>query len=217
MYGKKNCMKCGKPATTKFTRIEKGQVYDIFLCAEHAAEMSPYQKPKIPLSDILEGLLKQNVEEETPTGPKAPAGLRCAHCGLTFQSYKKHMLLGCSDCYEAFRDYLIPDMRRFHGDTRHRGRAPGGGLAKPGLNEELARQIQNEAASAIAPARQEGDPAQQNEQRIQALMRTMNRAIAEEDFAAAARCRDELQELRRKIEGDSCPIDQSQTPREGSA
>ena len=78
---KKKCMKCGQPATHKFTRIEKGQIFDIFLCAEHAIEMSPYQKPKIPLSDILEGLLKQDVKQKQ-AGPAVPANLRCRSCGL---------------------------------------------------------------------------------------------------------------------------------------
>lgn len=204
MYAKKKCMKCGQPATHKFTRIEKGQIFDIFLCAEHAAELSPYQKPKVPLSDILEGLLKQDLKMKA-SGPAAPSTLRCTTCGLPFESYKKNLLLGCSDCYESFHDFLIPDLRRFHGDTRHFGRQPGGGQARPvpaermgpipGLEDELAGLAPKDELLDDLEAPLEPDPTD----RLDELTREMHRAIANEDYTRAARCRDQIRELKLKI------------------
>jgi protein arginine kinase activator len=200
MYAKKKCMKCGQPATHKFTRIEKGQIFDIFLCAEHAAEMSPYQKPKIPLSDILEGLFKQE-SKQAKGGPPTPANLRCQTCGLPFEAYRKNLLLGCSDCYLYFREYLIQDLRRFHGDTRHFGRKPGGGLARPAPRDFLLAELENESAGPVPkedlPLQPE--PALDFSILIDELTREMHEAIEEEDYARAARCRDQIRDLKAKM------------------
>lgn len=211
MYGKKKCMKCGEQATIKFTRIEKGQVYDLFLCAEHAAELSPYQKPKIPLSNILESLLKNEFSVK-PSGPQAPSNLRCVNCGLAFAQYKKNLMLGCSDCYVSFRDYLIPDLRRIHGETRHHGRSPGGGMAVPPVNEvQLDHLMQDELAEAIpkeeeviekeALALQDPNPMPKDLlAQIEELTESMKVAIASEDYTKAARYRDQIREIKSRLE-----------------
>lgn len=213
MYGNKKCMKCGKGASHKFTRIEKGQIYDIYLCAEHAAELSPYQKPKIPLSDILEGLLKQ--EAETPagggSGTSAPPDLRCDHCGLSFSNYRKSLLLGCGRCYDSFHDYLIPDLRRFHGDTHHRGRKPGGGRAEPAPTppEPPVFFGAEEAAGKIAeiPEPVQATPAEPKpptrEEEMDSLKRALKRAIAQENFKRAAELRDKIREMNQASESDT--------------
>jgi protein arginine kinase activator len=196
-------MKCGQPATHKFTKIDKGQIYDIFLCAEHAAEMSPYQKPKVPLSDILEGLLKQETKQKT-SGPVAPSSLRCQTCGLPFEAYKKNLLLGCSDCYGSFREYLIPDLRRFHGDTRHYGRQPGGGHTQPPERAQPLFDVEAESAGLVG----EGESPQATvvhfepadpKRLIEELTQTMRKAIQNEDYVKAAHCRDQIHELKSKL------------------
>lgn len=208
MYTKKKCMKCGQAATHKFTKIEKGQIFDLFLCAEHAAEMSPYQKPKIPLSDILEGLLKQEIKIK-PTGAAAPPALRCANCGLAFESYRKNLLLGCSECYRSFREFLIPDLRRFHGDTRHYGRRPGGAQPAvpenelPGLDMELESLEATAIVTQAEPSPKIEETFEHTEERIEELARTMHKAIADEDYPRAAHCRDQIRELKEKIKKHS--------------
>lgn len=199
MYTKKKCMKCGQPATHKFTKVEKGQIYDIFLCAEHAAEMSPYQKPKIPLSDILEGLFKQ--ESKQKSGVTAPVNLRCQSCGLQFEHYKKNLLLGCADCYIFFREFLIPDLRRFHGDTHHFGRKPGGGLARLAPRDFLMAEIEGEAAGLVGKVEVElpVEPRLDFTGMIDDLTHEMYEAIEEEDYARAAHCRDQIRELKAKM------------------
>lgn len=208
MYAKKKCMKCGKAATHKFTRIENGQVNDIFLCAEHAAEMSPYQKPKFPLGEILEGLLKQDYELKA-SGPQPPTGLRCPNCGLSYDSYRRNLILGCSDCYDSFREYLVGDLRKFHGDIHHKGRCPEGMNKKPGQMDELSKAMEKESAGPI-PECPETSPTmgakviiKDPHQAILELQQAMQRAIDEEDFAMAAHYRDQIKELRESMdEGD---------------
>jgi protein arginine kinase activator len=167
--------------------------------------MSPYQKPKIPLSDILEGLLKQEIKIK-PTGSAAPPALRCANCGLPFESYRRNLLLGCSECYPSFREFLIPDLRRFHGDTRHYGRRPGGGQSPMPEREPAGLDLELELADAVpkeAPAPQIEESSEDTEGRIEDLTRTMHKAIADEDYPRAAHCRDQIRELKEKIKKHS--------------
>ena len=196
IYQKKKCMKCGKPATHKFTRIQDGQIYDLYLCAEHAAEMSPYQKPKqIPLSEILEGLLKQDYKVSGAVQP--PSDLRCRHCDLPFEAYRKNLLLGCSECYQSFHDYLLADLRRFHGDVRHVGRQPGGGTVEPASPSEEAARAAPPPADELPAAENPAPSPPTTDQQIEKLTRSMKAAIAREDYERAAQCRDQIRRLRK--------------------
>lgn len=198
-HQKNKCYKCGKPATHKFTRVQDNQVYDFWLCSEHAAEESPYQKPKqIALSDLLEGMLKQDFSKAVG-GPDAPSGVVCGHCGISFEDYRKNLLLGCSQCYDAFHDYLVADLRRFHGETRHVGRRPGGRPEPPapaGPFQDAAGLVEKQPAAA-APV-QDAKNTTDRQRQIEALRQTMRAAIAAEDYEKAAQCRDRIRELQGK-------------------
>ncbi len=208
-YQKKKCMKCGKPASHKFTRIQDGQIYDLYLCGDHAAEMSPYQKPKqVPLSEILEGLLKQDFNLKVGGGSQAPGGVRCRHCGLPFESYRKNLLLGCSECYDSFHDYLLADLRRFHGEVRHVGRRPGGGAIKPSTEPAEPLPQASEPEPPAAPLAHSATKGAEKliktpESAIEELTRAMKAAIADEDYERAARCRDQIAQLRRELNPES--------------
>lgn len=204
---KNTCAKCGKPASVKFTRIVSGQVIDIFLCADHAAEESPYQKPKLPLSNILEGLLKQNFEITGGTAPSQP-GLRCHACGLGYDAYKKNLMLGCSECYASFHDQLIPDLRKLHGEIRHTGRCPGGGQAQPVTPSFSHLELADESAAPIdanSPSMGGGALLKDPRQAMSELHRALRDAIADEDYKRAAVLRDQIHELRQMTSGPQEP------------
>lgn len=213
----KKCMKCGKPATHKFVKIDKDQIYDMYYCEEHASEKSPYQKSKIPLSEILASFLSQ--EQGQLQEALSGTSIRCSSCGLRFDMYRKTLMLGCPDCYENFSEQLLPELRKFHGNIRHTGRKPGGGHETPteggksieivgslkpkGTGEpkkivqiKVGEEEQEEAGSATkGGAELISDP----KEAIEELTREMQMAIAEEDFEKAARCRDQIKELREKL------------------
>lgn len=216
MIMNKKCMMCGKQATHKFVRIEKDQVYDMYFCPEHAVEKSSYQKPKMPLSEILANILSQ--EQATTQTSEEDLLIECATCGLTFEAYRKSLLLGCSDCYESFRDQLLPELRRFHGNTKHVGRRPGGGNQAPvdiphkADAGEAAHADPAAAPASSGPAKSpEPQPVQSAtmgagslikdpEAAISELSREMNKAISEEDFEKAALCRDQINEIRQQTQ-----------------
>ena len=55
------------------------------------------------LNSLLEGLLKSGKVDEKSSLP----GLKCTVCKTTLKDFKKDKILGCSNCYEVFSDYLL--------------------------------------------------------------------------------------------------------------
>ncbi len=195
-------MKCGKQATHKIVKIEKNQVFDLYLCQEHAIEKSPYLKPKIPLSEILASFLSQ--EQAAQTGAEGEANIKCKTCGLPLTAYRKTLFLGCPDCYESFQPQLMQDLRKFHGNVKHIGRKPGGGKEAPATAGEIipVPEALPEPPPKIAePSVEQGlkEKAPDPLAEITELTAQMNQAIAGEDFEKAAACRDRLKELRAKL------------------
>lgn len=212
----KKCMKCGKPATHKFVRNANGQVVDIFYCTDHAAEASPYQKPKVPLGEIIAGFLGQEQAKER-SGEPVP---RCRACSLSFNAYRKTLFLGCPRCYDSFADLLLPDLYKFHGAIQHVGRRPGGGLEvqaglpAPASSPDLAPSSpaaggptpgsgaivevpSGEAAAKPAPVGEAIDDRPIHEQ-LAECVRLMNEAIQSEDFERAASYRDRIRDLKSR-------------------
>lgn len=168
MLGKHQiCMQCQQgPASVKLTKLVKGAVEELWLCHECAARHSPYQKKMAGLSldALLAGILNQT-KDEVAARP-VDVDLACPTCGMPYETYRTSLLLGCSDCYEAFEKYLGNDLRKFHGNAAHRGRVP------------------EEPAEVIELRRNPAD-----------LRRRLAEAVAAEDFEVAARLRDEIRRL----------------------
>ena len=216
MFSNKKCTKCSQPATTKITRRENGDFEDIYLCDAHASEESKYQKPATQMSDILQSILKQEVgskvRESEPT-----VSLICDQCGLTYETYRQNLILGCSICYESFRDYLAVDLRRFHGEVRHCGRNPGGG-SQPSLVDESVAQAGEpfveslmqlsgtemvEASTLPAEAVELTDKDYRNKK--ERLERSLEISIRKEDFLEAAKLRDRIRELDELFQSQDGP------------
>lgn len=65
----------------------------------------------------------------------------CPACGTTLQEFQGSFLLGCADCYKAFRNELIPIIRDLQGTTQHVGKAPSAAAAE---NYDRIRTLINE-------------------------------------------------------------------------
>jgi protein arginine kinase activator len=97
-------------------------------------------------------------------------GLVCEQCGCTARDFKKNGRLGCAVCYDALKTILMPLITGLHKDSRHKGKAP----ARQWRRLELGREIDS-------------------------LERQLLEATKQENFEAAARCRDQLGVLRAKL------------------
>lgn len=160
------CQICGKnPASVHFTEIHDNKMSEIHVCercAEEKGMQASAKQHKFEIADLLAGM----VDSVTQTEEDRVGHVQCPRCGLPYSAFKETGRLGCSECYAAFQFQLRPLLRRIHGDTRHRGKAP----AKGGAGATKTRQIQR-------------------------LHDDLQRAVEREDFEQAATIRDEIRRL----------------------
>lgn len=91
--------------------------------------------------------------------------LKCPRCGFAQNDFKKAGRLGCAECYQTFAEPLGGLLKTMHKGTRHTGKTP-----------ESLRQ-----------SRELSD-------RLRGLQESLTKAIAAEDFEAAAILRDQIKE-----------------------
>lgn len=117
---------------------------------------TPAQKHQFDIADLLAGM----VDSMTHSEEERVGHVVCPRCGLQYSSFKETGRLGCGECYQAFQSQLKPLLRRIHGDTRHRGKAPvrggAGGTALRAvqrLHDELQRAVEREEFERAAQIR----------------------------------------------------------------
>lgn len=165
------CDLCGKnQATVHLTEIIDNQMTELHLCEECAHQKSVQMEQEFGLSDLLAGL----AEFGKPQEGKEVAQLKCPRCNLTYADFKKIGRLGCSECYDTFRQYLNSLLKRIHGSNRHLGKSP---------------------AKLVKATKKKID--------LQGLRARLQKAIEAEEFEEAATIRDQIRELekKQKVEG----------------
>jgi len=167
------CDVCGKnPATVHLTEIIDEQMNELHLCEDCARHKSAAMEQQFGLSDLLAGMAdfeKPNKDEEVVTA-------KCPSCGLTYADFKKIGRLGCGECYNTFRQYLAPLLKRIHGSNQHVGKSPLKTKTKP-------------AGQILAP---------KNKTDLQELKDKLQKAIEKEAFEEAAQLRDQIKEIEKK-------------------
>lgn len=155
------CQKCGKKqAAFYYKQNINGKVNEIALCSDCADSMGySYNMFTNDMGMNLFGSLFGTPSRKNELySPKV-----CTLCGSTFQDFIKNGKVGCSKCYEIFKDELAPTITSIHGKARHIGRAPKEHRAK----FEKANKIED-------------------------LKKQLKEAIRNEDFEKAAKLRDEI-------------------------
>jgi len=208
--GQKKCEKCGKAAMYKFTKFVNGKAQDRFFCEDHASEASSYvQKSgesQDPLKSILKGMF-ENIGEGAAAAAREYPDVSCSSCGLPFEAYKRTLLLGCPECYRSFAELMIAELRKFHGDTHHVGRRPpestsGQDPAGSPNQADLFEEFQFNEDEAAAPVEEPSDMQEEMQEEdmqkvdVEDMRRQLKEAVAREDFAEAARLRDQIRTLQ---------------------
>ncbi|MBP1996461.1 UvrB/UvrC motif-containing protein [Paenibacillus eucommiae] len=170
------CQECGKrPATLHFTKIVNGEKNEFHICeacAREKGEMIPGTPNGFSIHNLLSGLLDF---EPSSTGTMAAKAqeIRCEDCGLTYAQFSKLGRFGCGTCYKSFTDRLDPLLKRVHGTTVHVGKVP-------------------KRTGGIIKHKRE----------IESLKKEMMTHIELEEFEQAAKIRDEIREIEKKIAGN---------------
>ena len=98
--------------------------------------------------------------------------VKCPQCGFTQADFKKSGRLGCAQCYETFAEGLEGLLKTMHKGTRHKGKVPLALRGSHDLKEKLA-----------------------------ALQKRLDKAVAEENFEQAAQVRDEIKAAKGRLAG----------------
>ncbi len=144
------CDLCGKEkATVHLTEIIDDQSRELHLCESCAREKGASAAQDFGLADLLAGLTEVGSKLE---GKKAAASLVCPKCGLTYEAFRKSGRLGCGSCYDTFRRYLAPLLKKIHGSAQHVGRVPSAPVSKkvPQLQDDPLEELRGKLKSAVA-------------------------------------------------------------------
>lgn len=162
------CHRCAKVATLHITEIVKGEAQELHLCEECAGQFLQNQADD-STTETAGGLIKSAAalgEAELEELEKVV----CPTCKMTFREFRGQGRLGCSHCYVAFREQLLPLLENIHGETNHCGKFP----------------------------KRAPDDSQKRYQLIK-LRNDLRVAVAEESYEEAARLRDQIQELESRL------------------
>jgi protein arginine kinase activator len=160
------CDICHKTeATVHLTEIIDNQITELHLCEGCARQKGAQMEQHFGLADLLAGLA--DLGQQFEVGAKAE--VKCPNCGLTYQDFRRIGRLGCSECYQEFRDSLRVLLKRIHGSTQHLGRMP---VKKP-----LAQAKKSE---------------------LEKLRTQLQKAIQMEEFEDAAQLRDKIRSIEAK-------------------
>jgi len=155
------CQICKKnPATVHYTKIINGNIEELHLCEECAANNSEFNlNSPFSFHNLWTGLI-EGFQNTTPN--KSANKLTCPFCGLDYSQFRETGKFGCAKCYETFSGNLIPLFRGIHGHDRHVGKVPSRTNKKAAderkiekLKKRLKELIEKEAFEEAAKVRDE--------------------------------------------------------------
>lgn len=106
------CQHCKKnQATVNYVEKVNSNTFECHLCAACYADLYGELNNKIN-NDIWAGLF----------GTSSLFEKVCPVCGTTYADYERTGLLGCTSCYDVFKEELIPCIKQIQGKVTHVGK-----------------------------------------------------------------------------------------------
>lgn len=159
------------------TEIVNDQITKLDLCEGCAKEKGSDVEQHFGIADLLAALSDAEGPASSTASPAsaAAAKTKCAHCGLTYEDFKKVGRLGCGSCYDTFKASLSPLLKRIHGSNQHLGKSPSPVSMK------------------------EAKDASKFMEELEAAKLELQKAVKKEEFEEAAAIRDKIKFLEKKI------------------
>ena len=140
------CEKCKKNyATTVIRQNINGAQSEIHLCDECSKIYNGYFENGYSkmfsdfgfgIGSVLGSIFGQDFLSESLISNEEE--IKCPICKTALSEIKNTGNVGCSKCYETFREQLMPLINRIHGKTVHSGRIPASAEGKASLKNKLA-------------------------------------------------------------------------------
>lgn len=164
------CQKCSKPATYHITDLdpEKPGKYHEYHYCDEHA-LQHLAPPATGGDTLPVGQIAKDLIGGGSREPSPADKQTCPVCQITFLEFRNTGRLGCPHDYEVFRDELMPLLENIHDDTRHSGKVP---RRAPRTSQQQTTLIQ--------------------------LRNDLKRAVAAEDYEAAARVRDQIKTIEQE-------------------
>jgi len=162
-----------REATIHITKIVNGEKTELHLCEVCAKELAQkgellYIDMEPSFSSIVSTLLgKPGDSSSVSMSMVTQETKKCPNCGMSLAEFQKSGRLGCSECYKAFKPYLLPVLRRIQGNVQHSGKRPKVFSSKESDKTEI----------------------------ISMLRKELEEAVKREDYERAAVLRDKIKEL----------------------
>ncbi len=131
------CEKCEKrEATVHLTEIKEGAKKEMHPCEQCASEKGLPGKTHFSISDLLAGITTASQKKQTQKEQKE---VRCSSCDLTLSQFQSSGRFGCADCYESFKDDILPLVQKIHDSRQHVGKMPKRVTRKVSMLTEVRR------------------------------------------------------------------------------
>lgn len=167
------CENCKKNnATTHIHTVVNGIVTDKNLCSHCAAKLGFSGFSHNPLANMLASIFGD-------TQSNLVDSKRCQCCGSSFSDIARTGKVGCAECYQTYKEELLPYIKRLHGGTSHIGKSP-----NTSKTNSLVSFEKKETSMQIS--------------RIDALKNDLKRCIENEEYERAAIIRDEIKKITKE-------------------
>lgn len=196
------CQICGKDnATIHIREIRNGEKHSYYICEECAAKSGKsFDLAQIVqnITQTLSQLENKKTEEKLPPEEKdnmekvlsadsgAPKDLaRCPGCNWSMEQVRKVGVLGCPECYNAFRNALVKVLKNVHRGLEHKGTSPAGTSRKVSGDSRRKKELALLQEEAL-------------------LQKELQIAVAREEYEQAALLRDRINALKGLKNAGEC-------------
>ncbi|CUH97752.1 hypothetical protein P22_3896 [Propionispora sp. 2/2-37] len=167
------CDDCKKrPASVHITKIVNNDKIERHLCNECAKSLGEMSLAAFAMDNkfSVQDFLKGMFNYGFGDGAQPVTEAACRNCGMTYSEFSRNGKIGCSTCYTTFGERLEPLLRRIHGSSAHTGKIP----KRSGGELEV-------------------------KQRLKRLKQELAKHIVQEEYELAAKIRDEIRSVEKKM------------------
>jgi len=175
------CQNCGRnEVSAHIKRVINGEAAEMSLCGECAAQLG-YGDLFSGFGSSFGDFFKSFFSDAAPQ--LGASVVRCGKCGSSWNDITRDGRAGCADCYRTFYDRFQPSLQRIHGRIKHSGKVSG----------EIPHTEKDSGTADGANTERET-----RLEKISALKKRQDEAVAEQDFELAAKLRDEIRDLDKQ-------------------
>ena len=164
------CDKCNNEACYHSTLVVNGEVKSTHLCEDCATKEGVFNKTYNSIFDEFRSLTNflgfDDFEDKV-----------CPNCKWTLSKFKRHGLLGCNECYNAFEDEVNDIIKRIQPSTENK-------LDDIEFKVETAKQEVSK------------------KQKLVNLKAELQKAIKEERYEDAGTINKEIKKLTKELDGE---------------